>query len=300
MSHYSQHLADDTLAIFIFHGVIPEQRHRVRNYTRKHLESSAFAGVLDDLRANGHPVSMNDVIESSHGPASLPPRAFAVTFDDGFRNNLTVAAPMLHERRIPAAFYVTSGWVEQNTIGWIDQIEQAFEAVHTVCLQSSFETLNRAASTPEEKHALLTDIRAAVKFQTAIDPYDFAREVMTTLKYEPSPDPFLDQKMTWSEVAELAADPSHVVGGHGHTHRILAGLSDDELAGELDQCLSLLSRATGKSARHFSYPDGFAGCYSPPVIDALQRRGVECAPTAESGVNAPGADLFRLKRIFVV
>ena len=45
MSCYTDYLQPETFAIFLFHGVINRQTHRVRNYTRKHIEQDEFAGI---------------------------------------------------------------------------------------------------------------------------------------------------------------------------------------------------------------------------------------------------------------
>jgi hypothetical protein len=89
MTTYSQFLSSDTFAIFLFHGVIAQARPGVRNYTAKHLTLERFEAVLDDLAAHGEPVTMDAIAAGE----PLPARAFAVTFDDGFRTNATVAAP---------------------------------------------------------------------------------------------------------------------------------------------------------------------------------------------------------------
>jgi hypothetical protein len=68
------------------------------------------------------------------------------------------------------------------------------------------------------------------------------------------------------------------------------------LDAEHDRSLELLCGALGRPVGHYSYPEGLAHCYSDAVIAALRERGVICCPTAEPGVNPPGADLFRLRR----
>ncbi len=126
---YADRLVDNGVAIFLFHGVIRPLQTEVRNYTRKHLPVDDFVAVLRSLKARGTPVSMDDVIADRAGRAPLPQHAFAITFDDGFANNLTVAAPILAEEKVPATFYVTTDFIDRNRMSWIDRIEYAVEAV---------------------------------------------------------------------------------------------------------------------------------------------------------------------------
>jgi len=295
LTPYGDMLAQDTFAIFLFHGVLEHPRPGIRNYTAKHLPLDRFEEVLDDLLRRGTPVTMDAVADGG----AVPPQAFAVTFDDGFANNLTVAAPALEARGIPATFYVTTGFVDEGGASWIDQIEQALDAAPAPRLSLPFG--ERTCRDDAERIALLEEIRAYVKSGEGGDPYAFADGVCTQLGAgKLAPDPGLDVKLSWDDVAALHRSELFTVGGHGHTHRVLEHLDDAALAREVDVSLRLLSDHLGEPVNHYSYPEGLAGCYSERVINVLRTRGIVCAPTAEPGVNSPGDDAFRLKRIAVV
>jgi peptidoglycan/xylan/chitin deacetylase (PgdA/CDA1 family) len=299
VSHAS-YLAPDRFAIFLFHGVVTRHRHRVRNYTRKHLDLARFEAVLDELVAHGTPVSLDAVLASGSGGGVLPARAFVVTFDDGFANNVRVAAPLLARRAIPATFYVTTAFVDGGSASWTDMIEYAVDAAAEARLALPPPLPGGVFRTPEEKIALLDAVRAYVKGRPEIDPYAFATDVWRQLGIRRmEPDAELDRKMSWDDVRWLDDHPLFTVGGHGHTHRILGYLSPRELAAEIDTSLAALHAHLGHPVRHYSYPEGLAGCYSDAVIARLGARGVIAAPTAEPGVNRIGDDPFRLKRVLV-
>jgi hypothetical protein len=180
------------VAIFLFHGVIREPRHQVRNYTHKHLTLDRFVAVLQDLCASGAPVSMPEVVAAHVHRLSLPARAFVITFDDGFENNYSVAAPVLDDLKIPATFYVTTGFIESNTSSWIDMIEYAVEKTPRFELQLRWPELSGAYETREQKLGLLHQIRQVVKNDSSIEPYDFAKEIWQQLGvHEMEPDPQL-------------------------------------------------------------------------------------------------------------
>jgi peptidoglycan/xylan/chitin deacetylase (PgdA/CDA1 family) len=298
---YVTALADGALAIFLFHGVILRARAGVRNYTSKHITRERFAAVLDALSAAGEPVSMPEVVTAWTAGKSLPPRAFAVTFDDGFENNYSVAAPVLERSGVPATFYVTTGFVDANGCSWIDLIEAAVEARDHVELTLPFPPRHARYGSVAEKRDLLDAIRGYVKGNPALDPYEFAADVCRQLGVTAAdPDGELDRKLTWNQVRELHHHPLFTIGGHGHTHRILEYLSPAALRDEIDGSVDRLTTHLGAPTEHYSYPEGLAHCYSDRVIRELRRSGVGCAPTAEPGTNRPGDDLFRLKRLMVV
>jgi peptidoglycan/xylan/chitin deacetylase (PgdA/CDA1 family) len=296
-SSYARFLSDDGFAVFLFHGVVREHRHAVRNYTRKHLALERFVEVIRELRSNGVAVSLDDVVRANGERKELPPRTFVITFDDGFENNHSVAAPALDDLRVPATFYVTTRFIDENAGSWIDLIERAVESrqqveVNLPCAQGRF-------ATRDEKIGLLDAIRGFVKGDPRIDPYSFAEEVTKQLGVGTLPlDVDLDDKMSWKQVRALASHPLFSVGGHGHTHRILSFLAANELETEIATSLELL-RDHQIDTRHYSYPEGLAHCYSASVIDVLRRHGIVCSPTAEHGTNRIGDDLFHLKRIMV-
>lgn len=303
VAEYVARLADDRAAIFLFHGVVESLPYRVRNYNRKHLSADAFRAVLEGLlSAGGRPLTMNDVYEHCRNGEPYPPKAFAVTFDDGFRNNLTVALPIMRSLGVPATFYLTTRFIDENAMSWVDRLEHAFERMTHGSVQLPWEARRRDFATAQEQIAVLADIRTRLKSDPAADLDAAVSQIVASLGVEEvraSDDP-LDAKLSWQEVRTLAAQPDCIVGGHSHSHGILSFLAPAELEPELDLSFSLLAEKGGVASHHYSYPEGLRHCYSEPVIEALKRRGIGCCPSAEDGLNDPGTDPFRLKRIFVV
>jgi peptidoglycan/xylan/chitin deacetylase (PgdA/CDA1 family) len=288
------------LAFFLFHGVIPQRRPGVRNYTEKHLAADEFEAIMESLCTNGTPVCADQALATMRKDEPLPDRAFLISFDDGFRNNLTVAAPILDGLGIPALVYITTGFVENGDASWIDLIEFAVERTELETLRLPWEEAERQVATAAQRRALLDDVRRVLKSRHDLDPYEHASAIMQAAGVPVfEPDPQLDAKLSWDEVRELDRRPLWRVGGHTRTHRILAFLDPDDLRQELDDSIGALERELGRPLVHFSYPEGTAESFSPPVIEALKARGIEMCPTAEAGCNAPGDDLFHLRRILV-
>ena len=119
-------LSENSLCVFLLHGVVKTSDYHYRNFNRKHIFAEDFDFLIKTLKYNGTPVTMDDIIDSSNGK-EMPPRAFAVTFDDGFENNLSIAAPILTKHKVPATFYLTTDFITNNTMSWIDRIDWAFE-----------------------------------------------------------------------------------------------------------------------------------------------------------------------------
>ena len=288
------------LAFFLFHGVIAQPRPGVRNYTHKHLAADEFKAIVESLCENGTPVCADQALAAMRGDQPLPDRAFLISFDDGFRNNLTVAAPILDVLGVPALVYVTTGFVENGDASWIDLIEFAVERTELETLRLPWEDAVRQVASATQRRALLDEIRRVLKRRHDLDPYEHASAIMEAAEVPVfEPDPVLDAKLSWDDVRELDRRALWRVGGHTRTHRILAFLDPDDLRRELDDSIGALERELARPLVHFSYPEGTAESFSPPVIEALKARGIQMCPTAEAGLNAPGDDLFYLRRILV-
>ena len=301
MTNYSQFIIDDRFVIFLLHGVIRQQVARIRNYTNKHLELDNFVSILRDLCFHGTPVSMLDIVAANCGELVLPRRAFAMTFDDGFENNYSVAAPVLEEFSVPTTFYITTDFIESNRPSWIDMVEYAVET-HSKCeLQLSSIGISGKYDTESEKFFLLDEIRRLVKNNAKINPYEVAEEVWLQLEVKDfTPDLELDQKMNWDQVRELSQNGLFTIGGHSHTHQILEYLLQPELEREIEVSMEKLKEQLSYPVKHYSYPEGLEHCYSDRVINVLTEQGIVCAPPAIHGVNRVGDDLFHLKRVMVV
>jgi peptidoglycan/xylan/chitin deacetylase (PgdA/CDA1 family) len=80
-----------------------------------------FAEQMRILRQYYYPVTLDDIADWISGAKTLPPRAAAVTFDDGFEDNYTVAAPIMEQYRIHGTFYLTVNYVTKKELPWFSR-----------------------------------------------------------------------------------------------------------------------------------------------------------------------------------
>ncbi|WP_353427847.1 polysaccharide deacetylase family protein [Polynucleobacter sp. MWH-UH19D] len=301
-SNICEFLHKDNLVIFLFHGVIKKQIHSVRNYTMKHIEGELFDEYMGKLAHQGSPISMNMVLDHLDKKKPFSPGSFAITFDDGFENNISVAAPILEKYNIPAMIYLTTDFIQNNRMSWIDRIEYAVQKTKKskITLQVNDNTypLNHV----DEKINFLRVVRELVKKTPTCNPNLFAHQVCSDLGFPSniSSDDPLDLKLSWDQIQKIHKDNGLLsFGGHSHTHPILSFLSSDDLSYELDRSISLMKHMADIDSTHYSYPEGLAHCYSDEVIRELKQRGVRCCPTAIQGNNSLDMDPFKLFRIMV-
>ncbi len=298
---YSSYLSKNKHVIFLFHGVVPKHKFKIRNYIRKHIDVNRFKSIIRDLKFKGTAISMNEVTNIIQNKKVFPEFSYSITFDDGFENNLSLAAPILLESNIPFIIYVTTSFVEKQEMSWIDKIEYAVESTIYKKIKLPWDKKVYNINTIKNKKEILSSIRFFVKNSKDLDQNLVVIDIFKQLGIDKiSKDKFLDSKISWRQISKYSNHDLISFGGHSHNHRILSHLSDDEIRFEISKCLDLLKSMGNINTYHFSYPEGLKNCYSKKVISILKKFEVKCCPTAISGLNSNNSDLFELKRISVV
>ena len=107
-----------------YHGVISEDHPEDPMRTRNCVSLREFRMQLSALRRLFNPVSAADVVESVERRTPLPDNAMLVTFDDGFRNNLSCAAPELERQGVPALINIVTGFIGGDRLLWTQELDE--------------------------------------------------------------------------------------------------------------------------------------------------------------------------------
>ncbi|HYA66720.1 MAG TPA: polysaccharide deacetylase family protein [Burkholderiaceae bacterium] len=90
--------------------------HRVRatgEFDQLSVHPDRFEQQMDWLRRSGRVVSLDETLAAVQS-GKIEQQAFAVTFDDGYLDNLQVALPILKAHRIPATIFITVAFCDQT------------------------------------------------------------------------------------------------------------------------------------------------------------------------------------------
>ena len=94
-------------AIFLcYHGVTERPSRSPEDTKGLHVNHRRFVAQLDFLERRYHVISLREYLQANRDGRSLPDYSAVLTFDDGFRNFFTVAAPLLAARAMPATVYL--------------------------------------------------------------------------------------------------------------------------------------------------------------------------------------------------
>ncbi len=240
--------------IFTLHHVLPArhdpfQPNRILEVTPDFLDQAV--GLV---RTQGY-----DIIPIGEVPARLadPDAApFAVfTFDDGYRDNLDHAYPVMKRHGAPFTIYVATGLPDGTAVLWWRALEEILRAHDRVALPADAGDNDLPARTTEEKYRAYE----AIYWRLRAMGEDDQRTAIDALcrRYGHDPAAYCRSvSLTWDEIRRLADDPLVTIGAHTVSHPALAKLERAEAVREIDEGRAELARSGAGSARHLAYPYG--------------------------------------------
>ncbi len=295
------------LIILTYHGVLPSGSDIEDYEARNVVDEEAFSWQMRYLAKHYRCVPLEEAVARLASGRPLPRYTVAVTFDDGFQNNLRYAFPILRWRGIPASIFLTTGHIGQGTkLLWTERVGRllARAAVpQTVMLPGDPQPLTLSLRTAAEReHAR----RLALRWLKGMPSFrrDQAIQELDTRLRKVGPDdgeaaePDSDRYafLTWTEVRELA-QRGVTVGSHTVDHPILTSLDHERRVDEVVQSKQEIERQLNAPCTLFSYPNGTVNDFDDHDKANLQRAGYVAAVAQIAGVNDEHTDRFALRRL---
>jgi len=289
-----------TLTVLAYHRIAP-----LDDAARYPLDIDLISASPEDfdaqmryLREHQHPVSLDQIIEHLNGGTPLPPRAVAVTFDDGFRDTFRHAFPALRAHRIPACVFVTTGCVDSGEPFWFELTAHLMMRIapHSIRLPALAEGLPSGDDLAHRRLSIKT-LHAALKMIPDADRAALVKEWAARFRTDIDPSIIeLSHPITWDEI-EAMSHAGIAFGSHTLTHPNLTQLTDEALRRELVESRRILSARIGQTVRTIAYPFGTPGTYDERVMRHAAQAGYELGVSYIAGTNWPD-DLrrFELRR----
>jgi len=285
--------------ILTFHHVRPPRHDRFQPNRLLEITPRFLTRVAKLLRRSRVDVISLDEMHARMTAGEFRRRFVCLTFDDGYRDTLEHAYPILKEARLPFAVYVATSFPDRlGELWWLaleaviarnERIGLAINGRNRVfdcatlgekrALYDELYWWLRARPTEAEVHAIVRDLAACYH----VDIAAFCRDLC----------------MDWKEIAELAADPLVSIGAHTVNHPMLAKLPEKTARSEMEQSRSVIEAALGKRPQHLSYPFGDPSTAGPREFALAGELGYKTAVTTRPGVvfRAHAEHLTALPRI---
>jgi len=274
------------LLIFTFHRVLPAPDPLLAGEPYAETFAERLDWIRDLLNVLPLPEAAKRLREGS-----LPPRAACITFDDGYRNNHDVAAPLLAERGLPASFFVATGAIERGAM-WNDLVIEAMRACGDRLDLSEFELASVDVADETDRAKKLDPTIETIKYQPMERRAAIADRLYT--RYCGSAPPAL---MMSREMVGALARAGHDVGSHTVTHPILLKLDAAAAREEIERSRDWVGEATGRVPVSFAYPNGRPGVdFGPEHEDMVRSAGFTCAVATTWGCATGRSRPFALER----
>lgn len=283
--------------ILLYHGVTRATHRGIENCSRKHLPVDEFARQMEYLAANHTVLRLSELLALSRN-GGLPPRTVAVTFDDGFENNYSVAVPVLQHYGIPATFFLATGFIDTDRTFWVDKVEYLLNESPLTTLR--LETLGRRYSlhSLSEKEKALWDIKRILKGTPGL--VDEVIDELERISHSPTKYGYEDYRtLTWDQVRAMHKSGLCEFGAHTVDHAILSHLSRLEKEYQIFASKRMVEDKLGEEIDLFSYPEGQESHYDEETIQILQAAGFSSSSTAIFGVNTGTTSDYHLRRNMV-
>jgi len=224
----------------------------------------------------------------------LPPRAVALTFDDGYRDNLTHAVPMLKALQLPATFFLVPGLLSNTALPWWEQASWAIKASR--CNHLDWQDQRLPLLSDNQRQAVVNRVQRDLKSVPRAER-DSETERLRELLVPRGPGPtaeglFLD----WDEARQLIHQ-GFDIGSHTCQHTILSRETDANQVQELVDSRRLLENRCEAPAELLAYPNGTVEDYDAATLLAAASAGHQWALTTREGFNGRHTAPLELRRV---
>lgn len=281
------------LSILIFHRVLPE----IDPIFPDEPDARRFDQVMGWIKSWFNVLPL-DIAVDALKKGSLPARAAAITFDDGYADNRTVALPILLRHQLPATFFIATGYLDGGRM-WNDTVIEAIRASRNTKLDlddipvfSNQNTNSLPLGSIPEKRAAIESILGQIKYFPKANREAAALAIAAQCGSK-LPD---DMMMTSQQVIEMRR-AGMLIGAHTVSHPILAKLDAATVRDEIASSKRLLESLLGEEIRLFAYPNGKPNQdYQSRDAQIIKELGFEAALTTAWGVVDQQSNLMQLPR----
>jgi len=265
--------------ILMYHGISPRS-----------LAPDRFEEQLAYITRHFDTYWVSEIPEVMENLGSLSRPAVVLTFDDGLRNNVTYAAPLLEKYGVKATFYLVSDLLDGHSMLWNHEMRCRLALIGNNALPPTVGPFAESAERRWEEVGDFVESMKRWKYADRLALLSTLRETLPDPRYE---DWMREEFEIMSETEARSLTALVEVGSHTRTHPLLDQLSEEAAETEISGSRQRLESIIGKPVKTFCYPNGQ---FSRQIVEIVERC-YSTAVTVEQGAIKRGDALHRLKRI---
>lgn len=276
-----------SLTILIFHRVVAEPDALAPN----ELCRSEFLWQMQFLAKSFNVVPLRQGVSDLY-QGTLAPRSVAITFDDGYEDNHSVALPILESLGLHATFFVATGFLDGRLM-WNDTILESIRGTSKRSVDLEFCDMGCISlAKVDQRIAAITALQNKFKYM----PMDARKEKLQYLAQALDAKDMPVLMMNRQQVADLKVR-GMAIGGHTRNHPILSVEERLIAEAEISAGIADLEDITQSKVDLFAYPNGKPGTdFDDSHLEILRTSGVKYAVTTAPGVAREGSNPLHLPR----
>ncbi|WP_407186075.1 polysaccharide deacetylase family protein [Bradyrhizobium centrosematis] len=282
--HLLRPLLSGVGAIFMLHHVRPAREAAFQ--PNRHLEVTPefLRATLCHLRSRDIDIVTMDELHERLVQGRFDRRFAAFTFDDGYRDNLDHALPVLREFDAPLTVYVASDFAEGTGRLWWAALEAVIAKAAQIEIKIGHSALRLDATTPAAKQAAFDRLHDWLRGLPG--EHDLKREIEALCTTGDVDLAALCRSLclSWAELKSFAADPLVTIGAHSVSHCNLAKLAEDVAAQELAMSRARIEQALQRPVLHLAYPYGDRDAAGTREFGLAATAGFKTAVTTRPGM----------------
>ncbi len=285
--HVLRPLVSGVGAILMLHHVKPPRLEPFQPNRFLEITPAFLEDVVKRLRRGG--VDLVPIAEARRRlvEGDFRRRFVVITFDDGYRDNLAWAYPILRKHEVPFTVYVPTSFPDRVGEIWWVALERVIARSQRIGVTLAGRETWFHCDEPERKRQTYEHIYWTLR---GFEREDELRAVIRDLASRHDVDLAAiceELCMSWDEIARLAADPLVTIGAHTVNHVMLSKCTDAAARSEFKMGRAVLEAALGVRADHFAYPVGDRRCAGPREFALAAELGFATAVTTRPGVLYP-------------
>ena len=288
--------------ILTLHHVRPARADAFQPNRLLEITPVFFEGLLRRLKRMRVDVISLDDMHRRLIAEDFKRRFVCITFDDGYKDLMEYAYPLLKKYDLPFALYIATSFPDRLGELWWAALEAVVAQNSRIGLMIDGEQKFFECGTVAQKRELYDALYGWLRsMKTEDEVRKTVRDLCATYRVD-IPSFCRDLCMGWDEIVRLAADPLCTIGAHTVNHPMLKKLSNEAAArSEMEMSRSVLQAALGKRPDHLAYPVGDPTSAGPREFRLARELGFKTAVTTRPGVlfKAHRAHLTALPRISV-
>jgi len=302
MHHVMRPLVGGVGAILMLHHVRPPRADAFQPNQLLEITPVFLERLLHRLSHSALDVISLDEMHRRFISGDFKRRFVCITFDDGYKDLMQWAYPLLKKYQLPFALYIPTSFPDRLGELWWVALEAVIAQNNRIGMVINGEDQYFECGTVSEKRELYDAVYGYLRsMKTEDEVRRFVRDLCATYRVDITS--FCrDLCMSWEQIAELAADPLVTIGAHTVNHMMLKKVPNDSaVRAEMEMSRTVLEAALGKRPEHLAYPVGDATSAGPREFRIAAELGFRTATTTRPGVlfKAHRDHLTALPRISV-